>query len=221
MRRSPQRPITERDEWPKILERLAEYAAQELAPSRASEKIASEFGCGDRTVYTAIQRGDVPHYRSTDRARAVAWREGRTRYLRATECIKCGNRVFLTSDGRCLACEKNWAKTHLERREVKLKTHQETGDFYTGRGQFAEDKLFFTPKEQPEPFKSGMKLHSMAAAMLEGATLDELSMITGWIPETVSGTFAGSLKVKGYGVERRGGRYYLLLPQGLEELPII
>lgn len=216
-----QQGITARKEWPQILERLAEYAAQEIAPTTASKEISREFGGSDVTIYHAIQRGEVPHYKSTDRRRAQAWAEDRARYLRSEGCIKCDGRVFYTGDARCVPCDSAWKKKHRDALKASLARLQESGEFYTGRGETAPDKLFFGPKEAVEPFRRGMKLHAMAAAMLEGATLDELSMITGWIPEVVTTEFYQYLREKGYGVERRSGRYYLLLPPGGEQLPLI
>jgi len=213
--------ITERAYWPAILERLVEYAARDLAPTVASKEIAREFGCGERTVYDAMQRGEVPSYLSSDRARVRAWSEGRSRYLRSDPCVNCGGRVFRTSDGRCLPCDKAWVKKHDAQVKAELEKHRDTGDFFTGRGQSAEDRLFFGPKENLDRFRRGKKLHAMAAAMLEGATLDELSMITGWPPDGCSSVFYLYLREKGYGVERRAGLYYLLFPEGVAEIPLV
>lgn len=167
MRKRPPK-ITERDYWPTILERLSNYALQGMAPTTAAGEIAKEFGCEMVTIYHTMQRGDVPSYPSTDRARAEAWAEGRTRYIRGLHCQKCGERVFVASDGRCVNCDKAWVRKHREDRLEKLSASEESGDFYTGLCLFADDKVLFSAQTSVEPFKRGSKIHEMASAMLGG-----------------------------------------------------
>lgn len=213
--------ITDREYWPAILERLESYAALDDSRTAAAAKIATEFGCEATTIYQTMQRGDVPSYPSTDPARARAWKEARTRYIRSLDCQKCGERVFSAVDGRCVNCDKAWVRQHLVERQIQLAATEGSSDFYTGRGLFAADKTFFEAQEQQEPFKRGSRLHAMASAMLVGATFDELAMITRWSPEVINGMFYGHLRPKGYGVRRIDGRYYILLGGSATALPMI
>ncbi|MBK5928361.1 hypothetical protein [Rhodobaculum claviforme] len=74
---------------------------------------------------------------------------------------------------------------------------------------------------EAKALKEGSKKHLLAAALLNGATLDELMAVTGWNKSTVQSAFAYDMKSAGLGVERReDGRYYLLLPAGMLRLPI-
>ena len=203
--------ITDRDYWPAILERLTSYAAQNIAPTTAARMIGKEFGCETVTIYHTMQRGDVPSYPSTDRARAEAWQEGRVRYIRGLHCQKCEERVFSAGDGRCVNCDNAWVRKSQKEKRDQLAEPNQTHEFHSGRGLFAPDKILFEAEDEQEPFTRGSKLHAMANAMLDGATLDELAMITKWTPENITSMFYQYLVPKGYGVGRRDGRYYLRL----------
>lgn len=80
------------------------------------------------------------------------------------------------------------------------------------------------PVEKAEDAKaltSGSKKHLIAAALLDGAALDELMTVSGWSKATVQSSFSYDMKNSGFGVERReDGKYYLILPAGMKALPV-
>ena len=152
--------ITDREYWPAILKRLDAMAQEGVARWTAAKQISKEYKCGDVTVHSAMQRGDVPSYLSKDRARARAWQEGRARYIRGLHCAKCEQRVFYTADDRCINCFKAWTKKNRQEQIDQLNAAQSTGDFYTGHGQFAEDRTLFEPREAQKPFRRGTKIHA-------------------------------------------------------------
>lgn len=213
-------PINQREYWPKILERFENLAKLGVAPTRAAKDIAKEFQCGSATLYHSMQRGDIPSYPSKDRARVKAWKDGLGRYIRRRHCPKCKQRVFYTSDSRCATCCLDWERQDQSAKRKELQDAMTHGEYFTGARQFAEDRVFFKPQATVKPLKRGGKTHQLAAAMLEGANLDELALLTGWIPDVISGTMYNDLQFKGYGVERRHGRYFLLLPMGINSLPV-
>lgn len=101
--------ITDRPEWPDVLKRLEELAAQGVAASAACRKIPEEFeGFSTAGLLNTMRRGDVPCYPSNDSGRVEAWRRGEHTYRRYRPCIRCGEWIFTTADARCVQCEEDW-----------------------------------------------------------------------------------------------------------------
>ncbi|PIE13509.1 MAG: hypothetical protein CSA68_11675 [Rhodobacterales bacterium] len=68
----------------------------------------------------------------------------------------------------------------------------------------------------------GSKKHKLAAALLKGATMEQLMEAVGWNRSTVQSAFSYDMKNSGFGVERRKDqKYYLLMPKGLKRLPVM
>ena len=67
--------------------------------------------------------------------------------------------------------------------------------------------------------KAGSKRHLMAEALAKGATIEELMEMLGWTKDTVSSAFRVDMGAMGLGVERKAGKYYLLLPRGVKRIP--
>ncbi len=85
--------------------------------------------------------------------------------------------------------------------------------------------VFCQPMDAPVAIRAlteGSKKHKLAAALLDGATMDELMAATGWRKDVVSSAFQYDMKNSGFGVERRSDqKYYLLMPKGLKRLPVV
>lgn len=72
------------------------------------------------------------------------------------------------------------------------------------------------------PVREGSKKHALFAALLKGATLEELQEATGWTRATVQSSFGYDVKNSGFGVKRtEDGTYWLLMPAALAALPVI
>lgn len=67
--------------------------------------------------------------------------------------------------------------------------------------------------------KAGSKRHLMAEALAKGATVEELVQLLGWNKDTVTSAFRTDMGALGFGVERKAGKYHLLLPKGLKHIP--
>lgn len=67
--------------------------------------------------------------------------------------------------------------------------------------------------------RAGSKRHLMAEALSRGATIDELMEVLGWNKSTVSAALRTDMGAVGLGVERKAGKYYLILPVGVNRVP--
>lgn len=74
--------------------------------------------------------------------------------------------------------------------------------------------------EDVKPTKEGSKRALLVMALQRGATIEHLMEVVGWNRDTVSSAIRTDLKAIGLGVERRDGKYYLLLPEGMKDLPL-
>ena len=83
------------------------------------------------------------------------------------------------------------------------------------------DRVMIEPgkPEDVKATKAGSKRHLMAEALSKGATIEELMEKLGWTKDTVASAFRVDMGALGLGVERRGGKYYLLLPEGVKRIP--
>lgn len=66
----------------------------------------------------------------------------------------------------------------------------------------------------------GSKRHLLAQALLRGATLEHLTEVTGWSRSTVTSALRWDMSQVGLGVERKGDKYFLIMPEGLKRLPV-
>lgn len=81
--------------------------------------------------------------------------------------------------------------------------------------------VYCQPADEPRALKRGSKKHLLAEALLNGATMDELTAATGWNRATVQSGFTNDMKMSGFGVRRDdAGKYWLILPAGVKHLPI-
>lgn len=83
------------------------------------------------------------------------------------------------------------------------------------------DRMMIEPgtPEDVKATKAGSKRHLMAEALVKGATIDELTELLGWNKDTVTSAFRTDMGALGFGVERKGGKYFLLLPKGMKSIP--
>ncbi|AUC55509.1 hypothetical protein CDO87_21125 [Sagittula sp. P11] len=83
------------------------------------------------------------------------------------------------------------------------------------------DRVMLEPgkPEDMKATKAGSKRHLMAKALAKGATIEELMATLGWNKDTVSSALRTDMGALGLGVERKGGKYYLLLPKGVKRIP--
>lgn len=85
----------------------------------------------------------------------------------------------------------------------------------------AGDRVILAPgkADDVKPTKVGSKRHLMAEALAKGATIEELMALLSWNRDTVSSALRTDMGAVGLGVERKGGRYFLLLPKGMTRIP--
>lgn len=84
-----------------------------------------------------------------------------------------------------------------------------------------DDRVLIAPgkAEDVRPTKAGSKRHLMAEALEKGATIEEMVELLGWNKDTVSSALRTDMGALGLGVERKAGRYHLLLPAGVKRIP--
>lgn len=93
----------------------------------------------------------------------------------------------------------------------------------SARARRGQDDRVIVPAGKPDdvkPTKEGSKRAILIQALARGATLDHLVELLGWNKETVSSALRWDVKQMGLGVERRAGKYYLLLPEGVKRPPL-
>lgn len=84
------------------------------------------------------------------------------------------------------------------------------------------DRVMVEPgkPEEVKATKAGSKRHLMAEALAKGATVEELVKLLGWNKDTVTSAFRTDMGALGFGVERKGGKYFLLFPKKIKRLPV-
>ncbi len=86
-----------------------------------------------------------------------------------------------------------------------------------------EDRVITEPAEDLKYVKAmneGSKRHLLAQALERGATLDHLMAVVGWDRNTTASALRWDMGQVGLGVERKGEKYHLIMPKGLNALPI-
>lgn len=83
------------------------------------------------------------------------------------------------------------------------------------------DRVMIEPgkAEDVKATKAGSKRHLLAEALSTGATIEELVELLGWNRDTVSSALRTDMGALGLGVERKAGKYHLLLPKGVKRVP--
>lgn len=83
------------------------------------------------------------------------------------------------------------------------------------------DRVMIEPgkPEDVKATKAGSKRHLMAEALAKGATIEELMATLGWNKDTVSSALRTDMGALGLGVERKSGKYHLLIPKGVKSIP--
>jgi hypothetical protein len=84
------------------------------------------------------------------------------------------------------------------------------------------DRVMIEPgkPEDVRPTKEGSKRALLIQALARGCTLEHLESLLGWNRATVSSALRTDVGAVGLGVERKAGRYYLLLPKGMKKPPL-
>jgi hypothetical protein len=91
------------------------------------------------------------------------------------------------------------------------------------KGRSVEDRVLVQPAKDlkdVKPMTAGSKRHLICEALLRGTTVEHLSEITGWKRDVVSSALYYDVKQVGLGVERKGGKLFLLMPEGVKKLPL-
>lgn len=85
-----------------------------------------------------------------------------------------------------------------------------------------EDRVLVEPgnAEDVKPTKEGSKRALLVTALSRGTTVEHLMDLLGWNRPTVTSAIYSDVKAIGLGVERREGKYTLLLPEGMKALPL-
>lgn len=91
------------------------------------------------------------------------------------------------------------------------------------KARVVEDRVLVQPATDlkfVKPTNEGTKRHLLAQALLRGATVDHLVEVLGWNKSTVTSALRWDIKEMGLGVERKGDKYFLILPEGVKAIPV-
>lgn len=86
-----------------------------------------------------------------------------------------------------------------------------------------EDRIIVAPANDMKmvrPTGEGSKRHLLAQALLKGATIEELMTVTGWNRSTAQSALRWDIPQLGLGCRREGDRYFLILPAGVNMIPV-
>jgi len=87
-----------------------------------------------------------------------------------------------------------------------------------------DDRVITQPALDQKHVKAvtqGSKRHLLIQALEKGATISELMAATGWNKDTTTSALRWDLAQAGLGCERKGGKYFLLLPKGFTKPAIV
>lgn len=87
-----------------------------------------------------------------------------------------------------------------------------------------DDRVITQPAQDQKHVKAvtqGSKRNLLIQALEKGATIDDLMTATGWNKDTVTSALRWDLAQAGLGCERKGGKYYLMLPKGFTRPAIV
>jgi len=91
------------------------------------------------------------------------------------------------------------------------------------KARSVEDRVLVQPAKDlkdVKPMTAGSKRHLICEALLRGTTMEHLAEVTGWKRDVVSSALYYDVKQVGLGVERKGGKLFLILPEGVKVLPV-
>lgn len=91
------------------------------------------------------------------------------------------------------------------------------------KARSVEDRVLVQPAKDlrdVKPMTAGSKRHLICEALLHGTTMEHLAEVTGWKRDVVSSALYYDVKQVGLGVERKGGKLFLILPEGVKVLPV-
>ena len=91
------------------------------------------------------------------------------------------------------------------------------------KARVVEDRIIVEPAndlKMVRPTGEGSKRHLLAEALLKGATIEELMTVTGWNKSTAQSALRWDVPQMGLGVERKGEKYFLILPAGVNVIPV-
>ncbi|MCB6177534.1 DUF3489 domain-containing protein [Rhodobacter sp. Har01] len=92
------------------------------------------------------------------------------------------------------------------------------------KARVLDDRIITQPAQDQKHIKAvtqGSKRHLLIEALAKGATIDDLMTATGWNKDTVTSALRWDLSQAGLGCERKGGKYFLLLPKGFTRPAIV
>lgn len=98
-----------------------------------------------------------------------------------------------------------------------------TAEDHAGKGPRVLEDRIITPVGKLEEVKAvsdGSKKHKLAEALLRGATIEHLMEVTGWNRSTTLSALRWDVGQMGLGCERKRGKYFLIIPEGLKRLPL-
>ena len=106
--------------------------------------------------------------------------------------------------------------------EAKAKKPAPTTEKPARKLRGLDDRVIQAPGKLDDvrPTKEGSKRALLVIALQRGATIEHLMEVVGWNRETVSSALRTDLKAIGLGCERRKGKYFLMLPEGMKNLPL-
>jgi hypothetical protein len=87
-----------------------------------------------------------------------------------------------------------------------------------------DDRIITQPATDAKHVKAvtqGSKRHLLIQALEKGATIDDLMTVTGWGKDTVTSALRWDVAQAGLGCERKGGKYFLMLPKGFTKPAIV
>ncbi len=82
-----------------------------------------------------------------------------------------------------------------------------------------EKKVIAEPKsaEQLKATKKTSKQYKLVSSLFKGATIAQMEKLTGWNTKTVRAALHCDVKTKGYGIEKVGEKYFLILPAAVSQ----
>lgn len=91
------------------------------------------------------------------------------------------------------------------------------------KARVLEDRVLVAPAtdlKMVRPVGEGTKRHLLLQALLIGATVEKLQEVTGWNRATAQSALRWDVPQAGMGCERKGDRYFLILPAGVKAIPV-
>jgi hypothetical protein len=92
------------------------------------------------------------------------------------------------------------------------------------KARVLDDRIITQPATDAKHVKAvtqGSKRHLLIQALEKGATIDDLMTATGWGKDTVTSALRWDVSQAGLGCERKGGKYYLIMPKGFTKPAIV